>query len=32
MSISVCQYCEILYDQDFNCEHEDECEYNPDNK
>lgn len=26
MSISRCQYCGTQYDQDYNVEHEDECE------
>lgn len=31
MSIEICRYCEMQYDQDFNSEHEDECEYNAKN-
>ena len=26
MSISICQYCGTHYDQDYNVEHEEECE------
>ena len=31
MSIDNCQYCNEYYDQDFNVEHEEECESNPKN-
>ena len=31
MSIDICKYCGLKYDQDYNVEHEDECEENPDN-
>lgn len=27
MSIARCPHCELVYDQDFNVEHEDECKY-----
>lgn len=32
MSIDVCKHCNFTYDQDYNLEHEDECESNPDNE
>lgn len=31
MSIEICKYCGMKYDQDFNVEHEDECPANPEN-
>jgi hypothetical protein len=30
MSIEICKWCESKYDSDFEAEHEDECEANPD--
>uniref|UniRef100_A0A6H1ZLC0 Uncharacterized protein n=1 Tax=viral metagenome TaxID=1070528 RepID=A0A6H1ZLC0_9ZZZZ len=31
MSISNCPHCNSNYDQDYNVEHEEECESNPEN-
>jgi len=31
MSVTFCKYCERQIDTDYNAEHEDECELNPDN-
>lgn len=32
MSIEICQYCDKYYDQDYEVEHEEECNDNPDRK
>lgn len=31
MSMNKCLYCDEVYDEDFNVEHPEECESNPDN-